>query len=155
MLGSSRSRIAVGGITLALGALFGMPALASASVSQCTSTHGCIWGENSYSGCFYQNGGNVPDYTKVDWTDTCSTGVKINDGADSVKDNGSNASCYLVFYANSGYGGDAIKFSPAVSGSNYEDPNLSNGAGLNYAPSGGTSQKENWSNRISSDKFIC
>lgn len=133
----------IGAILGALAIFMGTAGIASASISQCSSGNACLWGENSYSGCFYQS--SVDRTSLGNWQASCSTGVSANNGANSVANRGN--SCNVGFYDGTSYTGAYIRFDRPVSGGTYQDPDLSNGGG-----SGG-STTANWDNRISSLNF--
>lgn len=141
-------KLAVGALGVALVAIVGTPGTAFASVSQCKSGNVCLWGENTYSGCFAQYSGNQPDYTKLTWQQTCRIGVRINDGANSVKNHGTR--CSVALFQNIHYTGPAILFNSQAQGYNYEDPKLGNGGGTGY---NGHYNGQNWQDRISSHKW--
>lgn len=116
---------------------------ASASNSQCPTGAACIWGENDYTGCFYdrQVAGSIGNW------ESCSGGaITANNGANSAKNEG--RSCDARFYDWSDRTGKYIQFNREISGTSYQDPYLANGGGL-----GGYNQ-ENWQNRISSIGFV-
>ncbi|MGL5865343.1 MAG: peptidase inhibitor family I36 protein [Dermatophilaceae bacterium] len=127
----------------AAGLLLLGPAVASASISQCDSGNACLWGEDSYSGCFYQSSSDRNSFGF--WQETCTTGVSANNGANSVANRGVN--CNVLFFDGTNRTGSSIRFDRPSTGGTTQDPDLDNGGG-----SGG-STTSNWENRISSLDF--
>lgn len=119
--------------------LLGAP-VASATVGQCDSGYACLWGQDSYSGCFVQ----VYDDTRVlgNWTESCSTGVSARNGANSVRNEFNTCDAY--FFSSTYFGGNHIRFDRLIDGYNYTDPDLGNGGGV------GTTQYNNWEDTIES-----
>jgi hypothetical protein len=142
MLGRTIKRMAAG-IAVAASLLLLGTTEANAALSQCSAGYACIWGENSYTGCFYQRSTSGP---VGDWA-TCA-GVSSINGANSLKANGNT--CNTDYYDLTNQTGPYIRFLRAGLGSNFQDPTLSNGGGSSTGYEG-----QNWQDRIGSLKFVC
>lgn len=135
-------RLGLGMVLVAATAFFGTPP-AQASIGQCADLYACLWGENSYSGCFVRYINDTASFGN--WA-TC--GSSANNGANSVRNQ--DLFCNVVFFENTSYGGAGILFNNVSDGFNYQDPTLSNGGGVGY---GGNYAGQNWQDRISSLRF--
>lgn len=131
------------GVLSAAGIAFA-PVAAQASIAQCSTGYACLWGENDYSGCFYQS---AVDRDGLPTWATC-TGANANNGANSVRNEGQ--SCNVVFFDQTGRVGPGILFNRVADGYNFQDPYLGNGGGVGF--NGGVAT-QNWNNRISSLDF--
>ncbi|MFI9486977.1 hypothetical protein ACIG47_11355 [Promicromonospora sp. NPDC052451] len=121
---------------LMIGAAFGFTfgAMGVASAAECGSGYTCIWQNNDYGGDYNARSINSGDFS-------------LNNAASSAGANG--ATCRTSrFYDGTGQSGSYFTLSSAqLVGSNYQDPNLSNGVGNDGAGI-------NWDNRVSSYQFL-
>ncbi|WP_338022247.1 peptidase inhibitor family I36 protein [Arcanobacterium pluranimalium] len=107
--------------------------MANAGNANCQLGASCLWTYNDYNGGFaYNEDHSSPVYSGID------------NRANSVVANG--ASCSITLFYDSRFVNEGpyfYLFSRTLMGYNYQDPNLSNGAGY------GDYAGQNWSNRIS------
>lgn len=111
----------------------------------------CLWGENTYEGCYRYFSGDDGDYRDNYWTN-CSS-YSVHNGANSLTNRG--ASCNVVVFDPAGiavntYTGPGIRFNNPSIGGTYQDPNLSNGGGYSW---NGGSTTANWQDKISAHDF--
>lgn len=123
------------GLAMAAG-LVGLAAPANAAYSDCNRGWACMWNGNDYPG---QPGGGtqygIPQF---------SSG--FDNVTDSIVNNGyAGALSLACFYQFSNYQGDVICLDDPASGTQWRDPNLSNGIDANAAP---------FANKISSLRFV-
>ncbi|WP_250442643.1 peptidase inhibitor family I36 protein [Actinotalea sp. C106] len=116
---------------LALGLAVGIGSPASAAVAPCPSGYACGWDSTSYSGTYFASALNKTNWGRQGF----------GNRAESAAANG--ASCQFTrFYkswnivTNDVYGDYFTLYSRQLLGSNYQDPNLSNGAGYDSAGEG-------------------
>lgn len=127
-------RVAIVGAVV-LGASLGLATTASAAV-ECSSGYACIWEHDSYSGQYHFRSVTSGDYTT------------LSNAASSAGANGTECA-RTRFYDLAGHtSGDYFTlYSATQVGTNYQDPNLTNGVGFDGAG-------ENWDNRVSSHLFV-
>lgn len=135
---------------LMLGIVVLAPAPANASINECLPGNVCLWGENSYTGCFYQASGSRDNYAATGWT-TCPA-YAVNDGANSVVNNG--ARCRVRLFLNAFYDGPYVYFNNPARGGITRDPMLSNGGGNSPAEFPGVN-RFNWQDQFSSHNWWC
>jgi hypothetical protein len=113
-----------------------LPAQA-ATAGDCIKGHTCLWMEDSYEGTYIGKSASAASLV----------GTALNDTASSAEANG--GSCSTTYYYDTATESGQYFYlnSKTIVSANYEDPNLTNGAGK------GTNASENWDNRISSYKF--
>lgn len=133
--GSVMKNILVFGLSLA--ALMGASVLGvpnANAAANCGTGYACIWQDNNYTGQHYWK--QVRQAQAVPST--------INNMASSAAANGGTFPCtYFYDFAYQNSGSFFVLWSRTLKATNYQDPNLSNGAGFqaNY--------NENWDNRVS------
>jgi len=104
---------------------------AQAGTGACTLGYACLWQNNDYNGT---------DYGKLYNGSVVST---MDNKASSAASNGKTCSKTRFYDSSNGTGKYFELSSQYLVGSNYRDPNLSNGAGV------GPYSGENWSDRVS------
>ncbi|WP_338022167.1 peptidase inhibitor family I36 protein [Arcanobacterium pluranimalium] len=112
--------------------------IASAGTGNCKAGASCLWTQNDYNGGFaYNEDHSSPVYSG------------INNRANSVVANGASCPVTAFYdYRDGNSGSYFMLYSRTRIGSNYQDPNLSNGAGVGPEEYPEWAS-ENWSNRIS------
>jgi hypothetical protein len=135
---------------LTLGIVALAPTPAKASIYDCPSGFICLWGENSYQGCFYLTQENQENYAEIGWS-TCPA-YAVNDGPNSVSNNGSR--CRVRFFLNAFFDGPYVYFNSPDKGGITRDPRLSNGGGNSPSEFPGVN-RFNWQDQFSSHNLWC
>ncbi|QFU97940.1 hypothetical protein KDY119_01446 [Luteimicrobium xylanilyticum] len=112
-------------------------AVPAQAAADCNVGYTCLWMEDNSSGTYI---GKSADYDSL-------VGTKLNDTASSAEANGGSCSSTYYYDTSTRSGAYFYLNSKSLVTANYQDPNLTNGAGK------GTNAGENWDNRISSYKF--
>ncbi len=127
-------RLVLVGVVLAATVLASNVSDASAN-GNCAAGEFCIWGEDAYTGCYYDHNDNVSNLQLKDW-DNCGT-VSPNQGTNSFKNLGVSCNTSLWDYMN--YTGGTRTALRVGEGGWWADTNLGNNKwGGNVNGSSGT-----------------